>query len=196
MDLGRESPRRATWTPWAVAASISVTALGVLALYLMGRRWWCATGSLRPWSWDIWSVHNSQHLLDPYTFTHVLHGALYYGLLWLVFGGRWPSVRAVLAVTVEVVWEVAENTDRVIEAYRESTIALHYYGDSILNSVADVVAFAVGYAAAMWLPAWISAVGFLVVEAALLLTIRDSLLLNILMLLRPIAAIKRWQLGP
>jgi hypothetical protein len=93
-------------------------------------------------------------------------------------------------------WEVAENTDAVIQAYRESTIALHYYGDSILNSLVDIVAFAVGYAAAMWLPAWISAVGFLAVEAALLLTIRDSLLLNILMLLRPIAAIKSWQMRP
>ncbi|MDA2931229.1 DUF2585 domain-containing protein [Acidobacteria bacterium AH-259-O06] len=161
----------------------------------MGRRPWCQCSTLSPWSWDIWSMHNSQHLLDPYTFTHVLHGVLYYALLWVIFRSRWPAFRALLAVTIEAAWEVAENTNAVIESYRESTISLNYYGDSIVNSVADVVAFALGYTAAMWLPVWASALGFLGVETLLLLTIRDSLLLNILMLLHPIDAIKAWQIG-
>ena len=161
----------------------------------MGRRVWCSCGSPIPWSWDIWSPHNSQHLLDPYTFTHVLHGALYYAVLWLLLGSRWPPLRALLAVMVEVGWEVGENTDAIIQAYRESTISLNYYGDSIMNSVGDVIAFALGYAGAMRLPIWLSALVFVAVEATLLLTIRDSLLLNIVMLLHPVAAIKMWQMG-
>jgi len=169
--------------------------LAALALHLMGRRIWCSCGSPSLWSWDIWSLHNSQHVLDPYTFTHVLHGALYYAVLWLLLGSRWPPLRALLAVMVEVGWEVGENTNAVIEAYRESTISLNYYGDSITNSVGDVIAFALGYTGAMRLPAWVSALTFLAVEAALLLTIRDSLLLNVVMLLHPVAAIKTWQMG-
>jgi hypothetical protein len=161
----------------------------------MGRRVWCSCGSLSPWSWDIWSPHNSQHLLDPYTFTHVLHGALYYVVLRLLLGSRWPPFRALLAVMVEVGWEIGENTNVVIEAYRESTISLNYYGDSIVNSVGDVIAFALGYAGAMRLPVWLSVLVFLTVEAVLLLTIRDSLLLNIVMLLYPVQAIKSWQMG-
>jgi hypothetical protein len=166
-----------------------------LALHRMGRRLWCACGSWSPWSWDIWSAHNSQHVIDPYTFTHVLHGTLYYGLLWLVFRGRAPALRTLLAVAVEAAWEVGENTRRVIEAYRESTISLNYDGDSIVNSVADVAAFVVGYLLAMSLPTLISVAGFVAVEAVLLLTIRDSLLLNVLMLVHPIEAVRTWQLG-
>ena len=114
---------------------------------------------------------------------------LYYGVL------RWLSARALMAVAVEVLWEIVENTNTVIEAYRESTIALNYVGDSIANSLGDVAAFALGYTVVMCLPVWISPVAFLGTEAALLLTIRDSLLLNILMLAHPIQAIKSWQMG-
>lgn len=120
---------------------------------------------------------------------------LFYAFFRLVWGSRWPSVRLILAVAFEVGWELVENTDRVIMAYRESTIALNYYGDSIANSVSDVVAFVLGYAVAMRLPVWLSALAFVGVEAALLLTIRDSLLLNVLMLVHPLASIKAWQMG-
>lgn len=193
--MGRRPSLGTAWRPWTIAAAVGLTALGALALHRMGRRLWCSCGSLSPWSWDIWSPHNSQHVLDPYTFTHVLHGALYYAVLRLLLGSRWPPLRALVAVMVEVGWEVAENTNTVIEAYRESTISLNYYGDSIMNSVGDVIAFALGYTAAMRLPVWLSVLAFLTVEAALLLTIRDSLLLNIVMLLHPVPAIKLWQMG-
>jgi len=167
----------------------------VITLSFMGRWAWCRCNTWSPWSWDIWSMHNSQHLLDPYTFTHVLHGVWFYALLWLVFRARWPGYRAFSALVVEAIWEVAENTDLVIESYRESTISLNYYGDSILNSLADLVAFALGYTAAVWLPAWASAAGFFGIELVLLLTIRDSLLVNVLMLLYPVEALKNWQIG-
>ena len=89
-----ESPLRAAWTPRTLLAALAVTAFGAVVLRLMGRNLWCATGSLSPWAWNIWSEHNSQHLLDPYTFTHVLHGIVYYAVLWLVCRGRWPAARA------------------------------------------------------------------------------------------------------
>jgi uncharacterized protein DUF2585 len=186
---------RATWRPWTLAVAVGLIAGDAAALHGLGRRLWCACGSWSPWSWDIHSPHNSEYVIDPYTFTHVLHGVLFYALLWLVFQGRRPALRAVLAVGVEVAWEIAENTETVIRAYRDSTIALGYHGDTIVNSAGDVLAFALGYTGAMLVPAFVSAAAFLVIEAALLLTIRDSLVLNVLMLLRPIEAVKRWQLG-
>jgi len=198
LPLREESHPRsigAAWRPWAIAVGVGVTAVGALALHLMGRRLWCACGSPRPWSWDIWSSHNSQHFVDPYTFTHALHGMFYYLLLWLVFRGRRPSLRALLALIVEVAWEVGENTNTVIEAYRASTISLNYYGDSIANSLGDVAAFALGYLAALRLPVWVAVASFVAVEIVLLLTIRDSLVLNVLMLLHPVEAIKAWQLS-
>ena len=178
-----------------VAAGAGIVGIGALTLHLMGRRLWCACGSPAPWSWDIFSAHNSQHLIDPYTFTHVLHGVLYYALLRLALGTRWPSARLLLALAIEVAWEIVENTPAVIAAYRKTTLAAGYTGDTIANSLADVAACLLGYAAAMSLPAVVSAAGVVAVEAALLLTIRDSLLLNIVMLLRPIEAIRTWQAG-
>ncbi len=183
------------WTRWSVGASAAIILVVAIVLSALGRRLWCEGGGLSPWSWEIWSPHNSQHLLDPYSFTHAQHGLLAYALLWMIFGSRLPAARALLAVTVEAAWEIFENTDTVIEAYRESTIALNYYGDSVLNSVADVLSFVLGYTAAMALAPWVSAAVFAGIEAVLVVTIRDSLVLNIVMLLHPVESIKTWQLG-
>jgi hypothetical protein len=177
-----------------LAVALVVAAMAV-ALRAMGRVWWCQVGDWAPWSFDIWSPHNSQHLLDPYTFTHVLHGVVFYGLLRLVLGREWGWWRLVLALAAEAAWEVGENTPAVIEAYRESTISLDYYGDSILNSVADVAACAAGFLLAARLPAWATWAGFFGTELILALWIRDSLLLNVLMLTFPVEAVKQWQLG-
>ena len=181
----------------AVLACIPILFIAAGILRAMGRPWWCECGSLSPWNWDIWSRHNSQHLLDPYTFTHVLHGLLFYALLHLLLGRRTGvALRGVIAMIIEALWEVLENTNMVIEAYRESTISLGYYGDSVLNSLFDILACGVGYVAAIWLPVWISVAGFVAVEAILLLWIRDGFLLSALMLVSPIEAIKHWQLRP
>jgi hypothetical protein len=170
--------------------------LAVACQYLFGRVWWCQCGQLNPFSGEIASQHNSQHLFDPYTFTHVLHGILFYALLWLILR-RWFGIaeRFVIAIGIEAFWEVIENTSIVIERYRETTISLGYYGDSILNSATDVIACASGYLLAMWLPAWVSALLFVGLETTLLWWIRDSLVLNIIMLISPSEAIKGWQQG-
>jgi hypothetical protein len=136
-----------------------------------------------------------QHILDPYTFSHVLHGVVFFGGLHLVMRGRWPRVQVVIAALLEAAWEVAENTERVIQHYRETTISLDYFGDSVGNSVADIGFCVLGFLIAAAVPGWVSAVGFALTELMLLAWIRDSLLLNVLMLVYPLEAVKRWQVG-
>jgi hypothetical protein len=177
---------------------VALLALPAAALVLrgMGRIWWCNCGQPFLWSGEIMSTHNSQHLLDPYTFTHILHGIALYGIAWLLLGSRsTPAWRAVIVVAIEAAWEIFENTSFVIERYREATISLDYYGDSILNSLADIVACAGGITIAMISPVWVSVAVFVGVEAVLLVWIRDSLLLNILMLFMPLETLKEWQMG-
>ncbi len=177
-----------------VVAALAVLVLVAIALAAMGRPWWCRAGDLALWSGEVRSRHNSQHLLDPYTFTHVLHGLLFYAGVWLVFRrivGR--TSRAWIAFLLEAAWEVIENTDAVIARYRAATISLDYYGDSVANSLADIVAFGVGYWAAAAVPVWVSIAGFVLVDGVLALWIRDGLVLNILMLLYPVEAVRQWQ---
>jgi len=177
----------------AVAALLVATAA---ILHTMGQPWWCALGDLAPWSSAVDSAHNSQHLGDPYTLTHILHGFAFYGLLWALAGGRWSQrQRFFVAMAVESAWELFENTDFVISRYREATISLDYFGDSIINSLGDILACAAGYLAAAAIPTAASVATFAGVEILLLFWIRDSLLLNILMLVWPIEAIKNWQMG-
>src|SRR5688500_9978453 len=105
--------------PFAIAAT--VIPLSGLVLFLMGRSIWCACGSPVPWAFDVWSRHNSQHLIDPYTLTHVLHGVVFYGLLWLPFRRLAAEWRFAMAVVLEAAWEIFENTDLVIDRYRAVT---------------------------------------------------------------------------
>jgi hypothetical protein len=175
-------------------AILALMAFGALALAWMGQTWWCRGGQPYLWSGDIWTEHNSQHLADPYTFTHFLHGVLLYGLLWLVLGRRVELAwRAVIAMALQVGWELLENTDLVIERYRETTISLNYYGDSVGNSLGDMTACLLGFCFAAVVPVWASVLAFVAVDASLMLWIRDSLLINVVMLVAPIDAIREWQ---
>jgi len=166
-----------------------------VVLNFEGRHWWCPAGDLWPWSWQIWSQHNSQHIVDPYSFTHVLHGVLEYWILGLLFPRLRPAWRLVIAVFIESSWEVAENSAYVIERYREETISLNYFGDSIINSISDIFCCAGGFTVAHKLRFWRSLALFLLTETVLILWIRDSLLINILMLIYPVDAIRQWQMG-
>jgi hypothetical protein len=177
----------------ALAGLLLVT---VATLHLMGQPWRCDLGDLSIWSGGAASPHTSQHFADPYTFTHLLHGLILYAAIWALLRGRLDAGgRFVLAMALEVAWELFENTDFVIERYRDATISLNYYGDSIVNVLGDLVACALGYGAAMLLPLWGSAAVFLAIEAVLALWIRDNLLLNIVMLIYPSEAIRAWQMG-
>jgi hypothetical protein len=174
---------------------VAVLVLTACVLAAMGRPWWCRAGDPAFGSLEIWSRHNSQHFVDPYTITHALHGVALYGILWASLGGRAsPAARAAIALLIETVWEIVENTDAMIERYRTATISLDYYGDSVANSLGDILGFLAGYFGASVLPVGVSVLGFFVVDGLLVWWIRDSLLLNVLMLLHPIESVKAWQL--
>lgn len=177
-----------------LAMMVSIVGM-VIALYWQGRVWWCKVGDLSPWSSDIWSTHNSQHFFDPYTFTHILHGVLYFWIINLIFKELPLRWKFFLVILVECLWELLENSNFVIERYRAATISLDYFGDSILNSLSDVLSCAFGAFLAYKLKFWRSLIYFAATEILLLFLIRDNLTLNIIMLIYPIEAIKHWQMG-
>ena len=186
-----DSPK--DYLPWI--AILATAFVAVITLRFEGRVWWCQAGDFSPWAWDIWSTHNSQHLIDPYSFTHILHGVLEFWLIGLIFRRMPLAWRLLLAVVVESSWEIAENSSYIINRYREETISLDYFGDSVINSLSDILFCATGFMIAYKLRFWRSLVLFVATEAILIVTIRDSLLINILMLIYPIDAIKHWQMG-
>jgi hypothetical protein len=161
---------------------------------LLGRRPWGIEGIPGLWSGSIWSEHNSQFFLDPYTFTHILHGVLMYALLSLVFRNTPAMTRLILATALECGWEILENSNLVIQRYRAETIALNYFGDSIINSMGDILACITGFILASRLPVRVTIAGAIAVELLLAFWIRDGLILNLVMLIYPVDAIRVWQL--
>ncbi|MGQ0542246.1 MAG: DUF2585 family protein [Blastocatellia bacterium] len=186
------SPAKINRLPIAVA--VSVTAVMTIVLWSQGRIWWCKSGDYSLYVNEAWnSSHTSQHLFDPYTFTHILHGVMFFWITGLLFSKLANEWQFLIATIAETAWEVLENSSFIIDKYRENTASLDYFGDSIANSIGDVAACAVGFWIALKLGWWKSLIFFVVVELVLLLWIRDGLLLNIVMLVYPIEAIKTWQ---
>lgn len=179
--------------PWLGIAL--VLALAVVLLRSQGRLWLCACGQIYLWVGDIWSSDNSQHLFDPYSFTHVLHGIAFFWMLALIVPRLALIWRLFLAIAIEAAWEVFENSAFVIERYRDVTAALSYSGDTIVNSMADIMLCAAGFMLAYYLGFRRTLLFFIIVEVMLIIWIRDSLILNILMLIYPFEAIKSWQIG-
>ena len=166
----------------------------IVLLRVEGRSLICTCGRFAIWISDWCSSNTSQQLLDPYSLTHILHGFLFFWLMLLLFKRMPPAWQFWLALLLESAWEVFENTSFVINKYRNETAALGYTGDTIVNSLGDLACALAGFVVARQLGLRRSLIVFVLVELVLILWIHDSLTLQILMLVRPVEAIKSWQM--
>lgn len=178
-----------------VVAGAGIIVATILVLAWLGQPWICNCGYVKFWHGVTISSENSQQISDWYTPSHILHGIIFYFFLWLL-ARHWPMrVRVLIALLIECAWEIVENTPFIIERYREATISLDYFGDSIVNSFADILAMLVGFWLAARAPVWLSIATVVLLELLIGYAIRDNLTLNIIMLVYPLDVIRDWQVG-
>ena len=193
MFTKRPPPTSRQWL-FPVVVIVLLIPLTALALWAEGRLFSCSCGEFKFWIGDTCSSQNSQQFFDPYSFTHILHGFLLFWLVALLFKKLSSPWQLTLAAILEAVWEVIENTNFVIDRYRAQTAALGYTGDTVVNSVGDLFCAIVGFLIARRLDWFRAVIAFLLLEVLLFFWIRDSLLLQIVMLIYPVNALKLWQM--
>lgn len=175
--------------------SFGILALTGATLLGMGRVPYCECGFVSLWTGTVNGPENSQQLADWYTASHFIHGILFFGLLLLVFRKTSIGFRFMLATIIEAGWEILENSSIIIDRYREATLAVGYSGDSVINSISDILWMMLGFVFARYMPIWVSVAIVIVLELFVAYMIRDNLTLNIIMLIYPLDSILLWQGG-
>lgn len=194
-------PRPSIVAKWAQGVSLrayllsgaGAIAFQAVVLIAMGQPPICECGTIALWNGLTSGPENSQQLTDWYTYSHVIHGIGFYLVLWLVFPHMPIGLRFALALGLEAGWEILENTPLIIDRYRQQALAQGYFGDSVVNSVSDTLAAALGFVLARSLPVWTTIALLIGIEAFMLYLIRDNLTLNIIQLIYPSEAISSWQ---
>lgn len=191
----------------SLSISAVIIALFALILYVMGQPLICECGFVKFWHGPtVLTSENSQHISDWYTFSHIIHGFIFYWIAWLLGPLRRASEASrkrgwsvgfmlLFALLAETSWELFENTDFIINRYRSITISYDYFGDSVINSTSDVLAMVLGFFLAWRFPVWVTITLLIAMELFVGYWIHDNLALNIIMLLYPFEAILEWQRG-
>jgi hypothetical protein len=181
---------------FAILSAVIVCSLVAAIELYEGRSLFGPDGTFGWWDGNVWGSENSQRVADAYSFSHIIHGMLFYGILWLA-ARKFPrfiiKYRFLWAILLEAGWELLENSPIIINRYREATIAQGYVGDSVLNSVSDVCMMIVGFIIARYAKVWMTILLIVAFEVGCLFWIRDNLTLNVLMLVHPVESVKAWQ---
>lgn len=181
-----------SWRRCLIAAGLLIAVQAGILLFL-GQPLVCTCGYIKFWEGAVFSIGNSQHLTDWYTFSHLIHGFLFYLAVWAVFPRMPVAQRFAIALGIEVGWEVMENTPWVIDHYREQALAAGYMGDSIINSVSDTLAMILGFVLAWRLPVWVTLAVAAAIEVGVGYAIHDGFILNVLNFIHPFDFIREWQ---
>lgn len=180
----------------ALLIGLAILAITAGLLYAAGRSPICPCGTVKLFDFVPKAAEDSQHIFDWYTFSHILHGLIFYFAIWLVGRGRVPfTVGILIALVLESGWELFENSQYIINRYQSQSISEHYNGDSILNAIGDILTMAAGFFLASLLPVLASIALLIGIEVWMAWMIRDNLTLNIISLTHPIPSITEWQEG-